>query len=761
MIAIPKFAPVRQDAILLDGGLDTDSPPLLVPTGYCRQAQNFEIAINGGYRRIDGFERYDGQPSPSAALYSILPATITGNYAVGDTLTGATSGATGIICAIPASPITYFVITKLTGAFQANENLEDAAVVIAVATASQQVGGASTPLLDAQYTLAAANIYRGSIQPVPGSGPVLGAWLYEDTVYAVRNNAGGTAAVLWASSAAGWTAVPLYNELAFTGGSGAAPAEGSAITQGTVSAVVKRVVLSNGDWAQTTSLILNGTTTNASPVVSQIDTTDLYPGMAVSGTGIGASAVIDSVDSPTSVTLSVNSTATGSVPLTFVAGAAEGRIIIANPTGGNFAAGAFTFAGGSATASAAQTAIALLPGGKYNIIIANFAGTLATRRVYGADGVNRAFEFDGLVYVPITTGTSPDTPTLPYAFKNQLFLAFDSALENSAIGQPYVWKALEGAAEMDLGDTITDMIGQPGTMAGGALAIYTRYSIQMLYGSSQADWSLVAYAGDNEQGGLARSAQRIVGNTLVFDDRGISVMAATLIYGNFEAATVTSRVQSLVQSLRNKFVCSTLQRDKNQYRVFFSDGSALFLTFNGKNIRGIMPVLYPVTLTCVHDWQWDDGNEAIFFGATDGYVYQMDKGINFDGQPIEAYFTLNWDSSKSIRQLKRYLRAWFEIEGDGYSEFNFGYTLGYGAGGTAQPGMQLDVLGLGAPLWDSGVNWDSSATWDGVALTAQTLQMNGSAENVSITVGNNGAYFSPLTFSSAVMQYLPRRLLRS
>ncbi len=761
MTVIPKFAPVRQDAILFDGGLDTDSPPLLVPSGYCRAAQNFEIAINGGYRRIDGYERFDGQPAPSKALYGILTADITGAYAVGDTLTGVTSGATGVICTIPASPVTYFVLTKLTGTFQANESLKDGATVIATATASQALGGASSRLLDAQYTLAAANIYRASIQQVPGSGPVLGVWLYQDVVYAVRNNAGGTAAAIWASSAGGWVAVPLYSELPFTGGTGTAPAEGTNITQGAVSAVVKRVVLSNGDWSQTTTVILNGTTTNGSPVITQIDTTDLYPNMAVTGSGIGAAAVIASVDSSTQVTLSVNSTATATVPLNFVAGAAEGRIIVTTPTGGNFAAGALTFAGGAASASGAQTQITLLPGGTYNIIIANFAGTLATRRVYGADAVNRAFEFDGLVFVPITTGTTVDTPMMPYAFKNQLFLAFDSALENSAIGQPYVWKTLEGADEMDLGDTITDIIGQPGTMAGGALAIYTRYSIMMLYGSSQADWSLVAYAGDNEQGGLARSAQRIVGNTLVFDDRGISVMAATLIYGNFEAATITSRIQSLVQSLRNKFVCSVLQRDKNQYRVFFNDGSALYLTFNGKNIRGIMPVLYPVVLSCVHDWQYNDGNEAIFFGSTDGYVYQMDSGINFDGDAIEAYFTLNWDSSKSIRQLKRYLRAWFEIEGSGYSEFNFGYTLGYGAGGVPKPGTQYDALDLGRNLWDGGGSWDSNLTWDGAALTPQAIQMQGSAENVSITIGSNGAYLSPITFSSAVVQYMPRRLLRS
>ena len=61
-----------------------------------------------------------------------------------------------------------------------------------------------------------------------------------------------------------------------------------------------------------------GTTTASSAVITGLPSTaDLHNGMKVTGTGVGVSAVIASVDSASQVTLSVASTATGSVPLTF------------------------------------------------------------------------------------------------------------------------------------------------------------------------------------------------------------------------------------------------------------------------------------------------------------------------------------------------------------------------------------------------------------------------------------------------------------
>jgi hypothetical protein len=429
----PQFAPKKNDFIQFDGGLDQETPPVLIPPGFLRQAQNYEGGVNGGYKVVTGYERFDGRAKPSDATYAILNATITGAYAVGNTLTGVTSGATGVIAMVAAS--TYFVLTKVTGTFVVGENLQITAVTVAVSGGAQITDGAANAKLHAQYRNAAADIYRASITAVPGSGPVRGVWRFGDITYAVRDNVGATAAVLFKSSSSGWTAVTMMEEVAFSNANTSVN-EGDTLTQGGVTATVQRIAVQTG---------------------------------------------------------------------TLASGVNTGRLIISGRGGGNFAAGAATSTGGGAlTLSGAQTAITLTPGGRYEVDIANFTGSTTTRRVYGASGVQRGFEFDGTVYAPITTGMSPDTPNFVKEHKKQLFFAFGASVQNSGLGFPFTWTPISGASEIAQGDTVTGFMVQPGSaQGGGALAIVSRNKTTVLYGSSSADFILNTFS--EEQGALPYS----------------------------------------------------------------------------------------------------------------------------------------------------------------------------------------------------------------------------------------------------------------
>jgi hypothetical protein len=82
MRALPNV-PVQSEFIPFRGGADLVSPMLQVKSGYAREAQNFELDINGGYRRMVGYERYDGQAKPSDAIYASGPSLISGAVSVG------------------------------------------------------------------------------------------------------------------------------------------------------------------------------------------------------------------------------------------------------------------------------------------------------------------------------------------------------------------------------------------------------------------------------------------------------------------------------------------------------------------------------------------------------------------------------------------------------------------------------------------------------------------------------------------------------
>src|SRR6185369_13971017 len=128
---------------------------------------------------------------------------LTAAVAVGNIVTGATSGATAVVLQVNGT--TELIVTKLTGTF-VTETINVSAVPKGTVSLVH-LNGASTSALHAQYKSLAANNYRADIQAVPGSGPVRGVWYYNGTVYAFRDNVGATACAMYASSTVGWTLI--------------------------------------------------------------------------------------------------------------------------------------------------------------------------------------------------------------------------------------------------------------------------------------------------------------------------------------------------------------------------------------------------------------------------------------------------------------------------------------------------------------------------------------------------------------------------
>lgn len=664
--------------IALRGGLDLHTPQQALDPGHARDAVNFECSINGGYTRIPGYERFDGRPSPSDATYTLLQLNITGAVAVGNVLTGATSGATAEVCTVSGSLV---AVTRAAGSFSTGETLTVGGTAQATLT---EIGGAEVDAVaDAQYVYDAAERYRAVIQAVPGSGPIRGVVTFKGVTYAVRDNAAGTAAAIYKSSAAGWTLVPLLHEVAFTAGSGTPPAEGAAITKGTVSAVVRRVVTESGDW---------------------------------------------------------------------LAGNAAGRFIIEAPTGGNFSAGALT-AGATATLSGAQSAVTLLPAGRFEFSVGNAGNGV---RIYGCDGVNRGFEFDGAVLVPIRTGMASDVPTRVRVHKSHLFFAFGPSAQHSGTGTPYRWSVISGAGEILVSSDITAFLVLPGDANTAAMAILTNGGMFVLYGTSSSNWNLAEF--NNSVGAKARTAQ-IIGQAFVLDDRGVIGLAASQEFGNFASAALTVNIRSFLQPRRLLATDSLVNREKSQYRLFFSDGYGLYCTLVNGEFRGAMPVYFPNAVACACSGDSANGSEASYFGSTNGYVYRLDAGTSFDGANISANLTLTFASQGNARVRKRYRKAAFEMQGDGYASFSVGYELGYGSDEIEQQGQALTASADVNPVYWDSFTWDRFV-WDGRSIAPSEVELGGTAENISLRFEQEAGIYPPYTINSVTLHWTARRGLR-
>lgn len=692
MIAVKPLPRVRTDPsiITLRGGWDQVTPSLALPPGVLRDVENFEVHHTGlGYTRIGGYERFDGRPRPSDAVATLIQVTAFTNVpAAGDTLTGATSGATAVVIFVNTND-RYLVVTKTTGAFSSNEEVRVGATVIGQTTALTVTPTAKEL---ATYRNLAADEYRRDIQGVPGSGPVRGvAGLVvngADQVFAFRDNAAGTAVEVYKATSTGWTQVTLFKEISFTAGSPSAPAEGATLVQGAVSATVKRVVHETGSWA---------------------------------------------------------------------AGNAAGRFIITTPAGGSFTSGTASIGGTTVTLSGAESQITLQPGGRFQFITENFTGAAETRRLYGCDGVNRAFEFDGEILVPIRTGAIIDQPKHIAGHRNHLMLSILHSVLHSAAGAPYKFNGAEGGGEIATGDLVTNLVGLPGNQNVAALAIFGVRSTTILYGNQKSDFVAIPYK--EAIGAYDYTAQSFT-NVYIFHDLGLIDFTQTLAFGNFLTNTLTTAIQPYVLQKRSKVAYSVTARSKNQYRLFFTDGSGLYATVLNGRFLGATRVVFPHPVFCAWEGVQNDGEVASYFGsALDGMVYQLDKGSSFDGEPIQAWMELAWYYGRNPRRRKRWRRLGLHIEGKEYAEFQFGYQLGYARPAIpSQPVRTYTSALANPPYWD-GFTWDNFY-WDGSILVPNEIPLFGTAENIQFRLEQNTDENSPFTVSTLLLTSSDRREVR-
>lgn len=698
MRAVPSKRPkartaeqVRTAYIPLLGGEDMVSPALSINPGALMFSENYEPGIVYGYRRIDGFERSDGRPRPSDASYWVLNFDAgSADFAVADIITGGTSGATGEVLVVTVTSGTWggsnaagkLILFNVSGTFQDNEAIT-AAGGAAVANGVASERGATNDTDYNTWLRAAIVATRADIQAVPGSGRLLGVWLYGGVKYAFRNNAGGTAGVMFKSSTAGWTAVALGRKLDFTSGGVTPIAENNVIT-GAISgatATVKRVVVTSGSWA---------------------------------------------------------------------AGTAAGYFVFASQTGTfqaeNLDVGASLNLATIAGNGAAQT---LLPNGRYEFLNENFYGSTATRRMYGCDGVNKAFEFDGTTYCPVTTGMTDDAPIHITEFKKHLFLAFrKGSVQHAAPGEPLVWAVIVGPTEIGTGDEITGFAPVPGDV----LAIFNRNQTYLLYGTSVLDWNLKLHAEDS--GAIEWSVQPI-GAPRYIDDRGMTSLDAVQAFGDFTASTFSQKIQPLLDArLRYSSVTASIRvRTKDQYRVFFADGTGVIAKFRPKAIE-FTRINFGVVVRCACSVEDTSGREVLLFGSDDGYVYEMDSGTSFDGSEIVGYLRLPFGHLKSPQQNKHYLKAVLDIDAPGSTNLDFTHELNYGNPDTPLGATQGLNVQSGGGQWGSAV-W-SEFVWGAQVVGTAEGYIDGDGVNLGMLIRSASTYDRSHTINGVNLHYSMR-----
>jgi hypothetical protein len=694
---------VQEKYYALKGGEHLDVPALNADPGWARFTRNYELDKEGRYRRIDGYERLDGHTKPSEASYWILDFTDgDASMTAADTVTGASSSATGTLLYqvlesgsyAGGDAAGYLVLTDVSGTFSDDENLQVSAVTEAVADGTAVESGADTDTLHTTYLRAAIEAARDSISAVPGSGDILGVWQYNGVYYAFRNNTGGTLAVMYKSTTAGWSACSLGYYLAFTSGGVTEVVAGNTIEgeTGGATGTVAKVVLTSGTWA---------------------------------------------------------------------GGDAAGYFILSAQTG-TFQSETVKVGANLnlATIASNSTAQTLQPDGRYEFVNYNFGGHASTKKMYWCDGENTAFEWDGSTLVPIITGMTTDKPTHIIVHKNHLFLSFTGgsvqhcSLNNPpSVVAPFIWSVVTGSGEIGLGDEIVGFFKLPGDI----LCIKTRNSTKLLYGSaSSGDDSWVLKTHDPNAGAIEWSGQLVENILMTVDDRGLTTIQTTDVYGDYTSASISKDIDSYLKTMIGDVQCSVSVKEKNQYRVFFDDGAAVFLTMKENSIVGFTRALYDDIPTCMASCENLSGVEEILFGDSSGYVYQADKGTSFDGGAVVGLIRTHYNHLGTPSRKKKVHKLQFEMDAPDETEISTSIEWDY-ASLDPSPAHDIEIPPSGG-IWGDFV-W-GSFTWGGQDVGTGTVYVGESGTNFGLVIYSSLTYTEPHTLQGVVVHFSMRGLKR-
>ncbi len=701
MSAVLQPLNIKSDYFEFKGGLNLVDPPMKMGPSFTIGAENYECGEEGGYRRSGHFERFDGRRRPSDASYWVLnfdagDTAISEGDLVGDGASPTVQGEALIDAVVSsgswagADAAGYVVLMAVSGktdpgSFADDDALYVGAAQVATANGTASERGASTDADDTTWYRDAVTTTRADIDVVPGSGVVRGVAIFNDNVYAFRNNSGGTACVMHKATTAGWVEQDLGRELSFTSGGTYVIAENDGIegATGGATATVKRVILTSGSWA---------------------------------------------------------------------GGDAAGRLILYSQTGTfqseNLDVGANA---NVATIAGDSTVTTLGPDGRFEFVVENFKGSTATIRLYGVDGVSRAFEWDGSVFVPLTTGMTTDAPTHLEEHKKHLFLTFPGgSVQNSDTGDPYGYSLRSGANEFGTGYETVGLHGLP----GGVLGIWDRNRTYVLSGSSNSDWALNEHS--DRSGAIEWSIQRI-GMPVYADDRGITNLDQVQYFGDFRDNVIADEIRPYLQAKKDLILSSAIRREKNQYRLFFSDGTALFITFKAGKVSGAMPIDYGVKCHCAVSEEIS-GTERIFVGADDGYVYELDRGTSADGSEISAFLRMAFWHFKSPETIKNFIKASLEVDCAGDVELQYTAEYDYGSADIAQARTETLSFTGGGGRWNVD-DWNDFI-WSEADYPMPIAELEGEGVNMGFLINSEATWEEPHTIFGATVDFVPRRKRR-
>ena len=792
--------------IQFSGGLISNMSPLqqgLQMPGSARILRNFEPSIEGGYKRILGYDKYDLDIIPPYGIPVVHGASQTGttlNIAnirktpeqndkfklvhvtanINGTSTIATAnGPTALVNGAITADKTIVVDTVASGTIAKGQTVTGVGIPSNVTVSSVTAGAAGnfTVVLSSNITVAdnlalqftfktTTFAVDGIVGTITTGMEIVGKGIPRGTTvqaFSAPNVTIGSAADTLSLTLADDTALEFKTEYTI-GASITFDDDENRATIGISPALTASPA--NGDEVEFTSTTTNHLTIGCGVFLDSVIVARNESLIKTTGTGftlvnvpVYGTVLVNGASQTGSSLIIDGLTSTPQIGDVFkIAGVDKIYTVTATPT---VSSGGTTVAIDPALASspADNAALTFLStsrenGGKTRFSRYNYTGT---EKVAIVDSVNVPALYNGSQFTALN-----DAPTDVAAaefvvnFKNHLVFGKSNILTFTAPFTDTDFTAANGSGTISVGSAITGLI-----VFRQQLIIFTESSIFQITGNTIADFQLQPVTTDI--GCVDKDTIQEVGGDIMFlGPDGLRLLSATDRFNDFNLAVVSKTVQKEVTDFitANTSFTSVVIRGKSQYRILgFNNniGQAnaqgiLGTQMAGQGGEGMSWADLRGIRACVADSRFFQNAETIVFANDDGYLYQMEEGNSFDGSNIQTTFATPYMPINDPRIRKTFYKMFLYTDPQGSVSFDVSLKLDFDQKNSVQP-TKIDFNNAtGTVAFMGQATYGSTAVYSSKLKTLFETQIIGSAFVVSLQYTSDSVD-PPFSLDAITLEY--------
>lgn len=325
-------------------------------------------------------------------------------------------------------------------------------------------------------------------------------------------------------------------------------------------------------------------------------------------------------------------TVTGSGDILGLAVTSPSEVLVARANGGVTT----WYLGDSSSYTSKATASNL--GGRVHHAEADFTGT---RKTVLVDGVNTPAVYDHtaktVTYMSASAGGEEDydTASCVEIFKQAAFYGNGYYVVFTAPSTINDFTTGNGAGVINVGDTVVGL-----KTFRDQLIVFCENKVLRITGSSSADYQVIPITEDlGCVDGF--TIQEFGGDIIYLAPDGIRLLSATERIGDFGLNVASDLIAEVAKDFiaNNSVFSSVLQREKAQYRVFAYNSGRSSSVSRGLGVvkkvdqgaEGLEWFELKGIKANVAESRYSGNSEKVYFGGSDGYVYEMESGNTFDG----------------------------------------------------------------------------------------------------------------------------------